>query len=278
MKMTRFAFAFPRPVARDNEGGDASGSPDAGGEPLAPEAGDTNPDTGRVFTQEQVDQIVVKRNKKVREQLEQTERRYEQLLQSQNLSSQEREGLQQELETLQGQLRTREQQAAYDAKKAQEKFTAQLESASNERDFYRNQFETTTRDNAIMSAALEHDAYNPEQFISVLGPRTKIVEEVDGNGEKTGRLVPRVEVQVTGEDGSTSVELRPVSDAVAQMKDEPEKYGNLFRSNVASGIGEGSSPSANGRGLDATKVSDEEYFKNRDAYKQRYGIRDRRGF
>lgn len=279
MKMTRFAFAFPRPVARDNEGGDASGSPEPGsGEPAAPEAGDTNPATGKVFTQEQVDQIVVKRNKKVREQLEQTERRYEQLLQSQNLSSQEREGLSQELESLQAQLRTREQQAAYDAKKAQEKYNAQLESTSSERDYYKDQFESSTRNNAIMSAALEHDAYNPEQFISVLGPRTKIVEEVDGNGEKTGRLVPRVEVQVTGEDGSTSVELRPVSDAVAQMKDEPEKYGNLFRSNVASGIGEGSSPSANGRGLDATKVSDEEYFKNRDAYKQRYGIRDRRGF
>jgi len=279
MKMTRFALAFPRPIFRDNEGGDADGSPDAGSvEPLAPEAGDTNPATGKVFTQEQVDQIVVKRNKKVREQLENTEKRYEQLLQSQSLSSQEKQSLQGELETLQSQLRTREQQAAYEAKKAQEQFKQTLESTTGERDHYKSLFETQTRDNAIMSAAVEHEAYNPEQFISVLGPRTKIVEEVDGNGEKTGRLVPRVEVQVTGEDGTTSVELRPVADAVAQMKDEPDKYGNLFRSNVAKGIGEGSNPSATGRKIDPSKMTDEEYFANRDAIKKQYGIKDRRGF
>ncbi len=150
---------------------------------------------------------------------------------------------------------------------------------TGERDQYKSLFETQTRDNAILSAATQADAYNPEQFISVLGPRTKIVEEVNGNGEKTGRLVPRVEIEVTGEDGTTSVELRPVSDAVEQMKQQPEQYGNLFRSNVAKGIGEGSNPDvANPTRVDVSKMTDEEYFANRDAIKSQYGIRDRRGF
>jgi len=273
-------LAFPRPIPRDNDGGDEGGSPDAGG------GGDQTPDQGgegqggegKLFTQEQVNEIVVKRNKKVREQLQSTERRYEQLLQNQQLTSQEKEELRSELETIQSQLRTREEQARYEAKKQQEKFQQSLEVTTSERDRFKSLFETQTRDNAIMQAAVSHDAYNPEQFISVLGPRTKIVEEVNEQGEKTGRLVPRVEVQVKGEDGSTKVELRPVEDAVAQMKDEPEKYGNLFRNNVANGIGQGSNPSVSGGKVDPSRMTDEEYFNNRDAIKKQYGIRDRRGF
>ena len=278
MKMARFYAAFPRLIARDNEGGDAS---DATPEPTG-DSGDQTPsggDSNRTFTQADVDKIVVSRVKKLKEQLQTTESQYERLLKNQNLSTQERNELQNELEAVQAQLRTREEQARYEAKKRETEFQKTLETTKAEAEQYRSLFETQTRDNAIMSAAVQHDAYNPEQFISVLGPRTKIVEEVNEHGEKTGRLVPRVEVQVTGEDGSTSTELRPVEDAVAQMKDEPEKYGNLFRSNVASGIGEGSNPSAaGGRALDPSKVSTEEYFKNREAYKQQYGIRDRRGF
>jgi hypothetical protein len=278
MRLTFHLMALPRPIARDNEGADEGGSPDQGSVDQTPDEGGEGSGGNRTFTQADVDKIVVTRVKKLKEQLQKTEQQYERLLTNQNLSVQERNELQQELETVQAQLRTREEQARYEAKKQSEKFQQTLEQTTGERDRFKTLFETQTRDNAIMQAAVQHDAYNPEQFISVLGPRTKIVEEVNEQGEKTGRLVPRVEVQVTGEDGTTSTELRPVEDAVAQMKDEPEKYGNLFRNNVAGGIGEGSNPSGGGRPLDPSKVSTEEYFKNRDAYKQQYGIRDRRGF
>lgn len=275
MKLMRFFAAFPRPIARDNEGAD-----NVDPAPVeTPVEGEPTGGSNRSFSQQDVDKIVVSRVKKLKEQLQTTETQYERLLKNQNLSVQERNELQTELESVQGQLRTREEQARYEAKKRETEFKTTLDTTKAEAEQYRSLFENQTRDNAIMAAASQHDAYNPEQFTSILGPRTKIVEEVNEHGEKTGRLVPRVEVQVVGDDGTTSTELRPVEDAVAQMKDEPEKYGNLFRSNVASGIGEGSNPSAsNGRPLDPSKVSDEEYFKNRDAYKQQYGIRDRRGF
>lgn len=276
MKMIRFFAAFPRPIARDNEGGGEGGSPEPSGQTPEPSASEPSGE-GKTFTQADVDKIVTGRVKKLKEQLQTTETQYERLLKNQNLSQQERTELQNELEAVQSQLRTREQQAAYEAKKAQEQFKQTLETTTGERDHYKSLFETQTRDNAIMAAAVEHEAYNPEQFISVLGPRTKIVEELDGNGEKTGRLVPRVEVEVTGEDGTTSTELRPVSDAVAQMKEDREKYGNLFIRKGAAGIGEGSNPSAAGRPLDPSKMSMEEYMKNRPALKEQYGIRDRRG-
>lgn len=280
MKMTRFLLAFPRPIPRDNEGGDEGGSPDAGGgsPDQTPNEGGEGQGSNKTFTQADVDKIVISRVKKLKEQLQTTEQQYERLLTNQNLSVQERNELQSELEKVQAQLRTREEQARYEAKKQQEKFQQTLEQTTGERDRFKTLFETQTRDNAIMQAAVQHDAYNPEQFISVLGPRTKIVEEVNEQGEKTGRLVPRVEVQVTGEDGIAKTELRPVEDAVAQMKDEPEKYGNLFRNNVANGIGQGSNPSASGGRVDPSKMSTEEYFKNRETIKNQYGIKDRRGF
>ncbi|MCP4896243.1 MAG: hypothetical protein GY906_04640 [bacterium] len=269
----RFLSADPRFIACDNEG--------AEGEPLeqAPEATpEPSADSNGTFTQDQVNEIVVKRNKKVRQQLETTEKQYESLLKSQNLSANEKAELQGQLDNLQTQLRTKEQQAAYEAKKQRQEYDAKLEQTTGQLDHYKGLFETQTRDNAIMSAASKHDAYNPQQFIDVLGPRTKIVDEVNENGEKTGRLVPRVEMTMPGEDGTpTGVQVTP-DEAIEIMKNDVSQFGNLFRGNVAKGIGEGSNTDFAGSSrVDISKMSDEEYFANREQIRKQYGIRDRRG-
>jgi len=231
----------------------------------------------RTFSQEEVDRIVVKRNKAVKAQLEQAERRYEQLLENKSLTEQQREELQGELQTLQSQLRTREQQTAHEAKKRQEQFEKQLTETKSQAEYFKNLFESSTRERAILDAAVQHDAYNPDQFINILGPRTKVVEEVNEQGEKTGRLVPRVAVTTKGEDGTPTEVLKAPAEAIEEMKEQAE-FGNLFRSNVAKGIGEGTSNSANPGRVDLTKISDEEYFRNREKYRQQMGLRERRSF
>jgi len=274
MKITRFQLMLAsRPfIARDNDGGD-----------IAPDGddGDAGEITGK-FTPEQqtlVNDIVVKRVKKVRSQLEQTERRYETLLQSQSLTTKEKGELQGELEQVQAQLRTTEQQRSYEAKKREGEFNTRLESTTGERDRYRSLFETQTRDNAILAAASQSDAYNPEQFISIIGPRVEVVAETNEQGEETGRYVPRVKVQKKTEDGTVSEVYVTPAEAIEDMKNDVSKYGNLFRGNVAKGIGEGSNASFAGKQrVDVSKMSDAEYFANRDAIKQQYGLRDKRGF
>lgn len=273
MKM-RYLLADPRFMARDNEGEGAEGDP----APESTPAADANAvPAGTTFTQEQVNEIVVKRNKKVRQQLETAESTVEKLLKTQNLSVEDRSAMEAQLEDLQGQLRTKEQQAQYEQKKAQAEYNAKLEQTTGQLDFYRNQFETTTRDNAILSAASQHDAYNPEQFISVLSPRTEIVEETNEQGEKTGRLVPRVKVQKKAEDGTVAEVYVTPAEAIESMKADVDKYGNLFRGNVAKGIGEGSNSAfAGNSNADMSKVSTEEYFANREQYAKQLGIRERR--
>ena len=279
MKFTSILLADPRFIARENEGAsDNAGEASQGETTPATEQNAAPKDSApQTFTQDQVNEIVVKRNKKVREQLETAESTVEKLLATQNLSSQERAGLESQLQDLQSQLRTKEQQAAHEAAKQAAEHQAKLEQTTSQLDFYKSQFETTTRNNALLSAAAAADAYNPEQFVDTLGPRTKIVEETNGEGVKTGRLVPRVLVIENGEDGTPTEVLKTPEEAIASMKENVEKFGNLFRGNVAKGIGEGSNSTFAGQTrVDVTKMSDEEYFKNRDAIKEQYGIRDPR--
>ena len=270
----RYLLADPRFIARDNEGGDAGGdsTPD---DSQGGDAGQSAVD--RSFTQTDVDQIVVKRVKKLKDQLETTERRYESMISDTKRSQQERDELAQELEALQSQFRTREEQARYEAKKREAEFNKNLESATSEAKQYRSLFETQTRNNEILSAASQHDAFNPELFIDVLAPRTEVVAEELDNGEKTGRYVTRVRVQKADEDGNVSEVLVTPSEAIEDMKNNPEKFGGLFRGNVAKGIGEGSNASFAGSGrVDVTKMSMDEYVKNRAAIQGQYGIKDPR--
>jgi hypothetical protein len=287
----RYLLADPRFMAREGEGTpDADATPDPNAKTAADElnaaaaaatadaaAKAAAASAAKTFTQDQVNEFVVKRNKAVQAQLEQTEAQYETLLAGQSLSTQEKVDLKGQLDNLQTQMRTKEQQATYDAKKAAEAHAAKLNETSEQLGFYKNQFETSTRNNAIMAAATQHDAFNPELFIDVLSPRTEIQEETNEQGEKTGRLVPKVKVTRKTEDGTVAEVFVTPAEAIEDMKGQPEKYGGLFRGNVAKGIGEGSNSDFTGTTrVDVAKMSDEEYFKNHEAIRAQYGIRDRK--
>lgn len=275
MKIRRYLLlATPVLIARDNEGGGDPAPADPAGDP----APNNSPDTGNVqfneAQQAKVNEIVQKRVKAMRTELETSERRYEQLLQNQNLTAQERDEIATELERVQTSLRTKEQQAAYEAKKREAEFNKKYESATEQANRFKSLFETQTRNNAIISAAQQADAFNPDLFIDVLAPRTEIVEVENEQGEKTGQFATKVRISKKAEDGTVTEALVDPSEAIEDMKNQPEKFGGLFRGNVAKGIGQGSNSSFSGnQRADITKISDEEYFQNRDQYAKQYGIR-----
>lgn len=283
MKITKFDFLIgsAQYIARENDPAPATPAADATPAPVTPAVPVPAADEGivtdkKTFTQDEVNEIVVKRNKALKSQYEQLETNYQGLLDQSNLSGEQREKLETDLENVRTQLRTKEQQAAHDAKKLQETHNKALEETVGRADYYKNLFESSTTERAIVEAATQHGAYNASQFIAILGSRTKIVDELNEQGEKTGRLVPRVEMTVTGEDGTPSVVLKTPEAAIEDLKNDTTQFGNLFRNNVAKGIGEGtSSNAANPTRVDVTTMTDDEYFANREAIRKQYKLRDK---
>lgn len=245
----------------DNEVGESSEGD------VGDEGQDDSDDSGassshqRTFTQKEVDEIVVKRNKKVKAQLENMEKSYENLLKQQNLNQETREQLEQDLENVRAQMRTKEQQLEHEKKQTQKKYQAELEEARKQAEFYKSQFESSTVQRAIMDAA-SGEAYDVDQFVTLLKDKTQLVDELDDDGEKTGRKVPRVqwEIDVEDDDGRSrkqSIVLSP--EQVVQKMKEQKKYQNLFKSNVAGGLGASNAPIGKGGRPDIKSMTVEQY-------------------
>lgn len=269
MKLTHYAMlalGYPQVVARDNDP-----APDGDPADTVNVADETDGivKENKTFTQDDVNKIVVQRNKALKAQYEALEQNYQGLLEEKNLTQQQRAKIEADLQNVQAQLRTKEQQAAHEAKLAAEKHKNALQETEKTAVYYKNLYESSTIEREIVDAATQHGGYNPRQFIALVRPRTKLVEELNTNGEKTGRLVPRVEETVKGDDGSPTAVLRTVEEAILGLK---ETDPNLFKSFSARGIGNGTENGVGGKPLDPKSMSTADYFANRDQIRKQYGL------
>jgi len=266
-------LSAPELIAFDNgEGDDGGGDDDSG-----TDGGEGNDGTnvsgneddgdqqnkGKTFTQKDVDEIVVKRNKKVKAQLEQMERNYQKLLKEQGMSAEMRAQLEKDLDDVRAQMMTKEEKLKAEKKRSEQEYQARLKLVEEERDAYRLRFESSTINRAISDAQQKFQGWDSDQFIALLGPKAEIIEELDSKGEKTGQLVPRIHWNVNKEDGTVEKVLLTPDEAVERMKEDVDKFGNMFRPNIATGVGGGTAPgtqSAMTGKIDQKRISDEEYF------------------
>lgn len=235
----------------DNEGGDnGGGAGDDGGaaggdEGAAAAAAAAGATDQKIFhlTQTELNEYLAKNKRGLQDKVATLETSYKQLLENRNLAEQTREELQAQLEDFQAKWRTKDQQIEFEKKKAAEKYENELKSAKEAADKYERLFTEGTIERAIKDAASKHDGFKGDgynQFVAVLRPKTKMVEEVDDAGHRTGRFVPQVEVYVKNEvSGQQERQLKTPDEAVLDMKNNPEQYGNMFTLNVVRGIGEG---------------------------------------
>ena len=92
----------------------------------------------------------------------------------------------------------------------------------------------------MQDAAIKNDAFNPDQILTILQPMTKIIELQDENGAGTGEWTTMVDLpDVDAKTGEPIITRRTPEDAVKRMRELPTQFGNLFTSNVVSGIGTG---------------------------------------
>lgn len=235
------------PKMGEGEGGDGGGG---GGE--------------RTFTQEDVNRILAEDKRKHQEKYQTLETSYQELLQNQTLSQEERDKLQARLDDVQKSLRTKEQQAEYERKQAEEKYRNELTTAEEKAQYWENLFKQETVARSLQDAASGADAFNPNQIVGLLKPFTEL-KDVEG------KLTPMVDFpdvdEKTGEEIRT---LRTPADAVKRMRDLPKIYGNLFKSNVVSGVGAGNADiSGDADAVDYSNMDAETYRKHRDAIKKR---------
>lgn len=194
----------------------------------------------KVLTQEEFNAALVREVGKERAKHEAT---LKQALDSKNLTEQERADLNQQLNIVRGEAKTKEVQAAEEKKALEEKYKADIEAKTKESETWATLFRESNVTRDLQGAAVAGDAYNAEQIITLLKPMTKMVEIPDEKtGKGTGRYRTVVEFPdkdpVTGDIVPTA---KTPEEAIKRMRELPEKYGNLFKSNVRSGIGANSS-------------------------------------
>lgn len=234
------------------------------------------------FDQEQVNKIVqdrlAKDRKKHDEKFKSLEKTYKDLLANQALSQEERERLEQQLEDLQKQHRTKEEQAKHEKKQLQERYENELQEYKEAAIRWERQHKEFLVERSLLDAAVSNDAFLPEQIYDVVRKWTKLVEAVDENGKPTGQLKPMVDLpDVDADTGKPIITQRTPMEAIERLK---ELQPNLFKPNVVPGVGGNSStggvqPGADGR-IDQSELTTEQWMKIYKEDPTKLGLRGRK--
>lgn len=199
---------------------------------------DKDPNKDKTFTQDDVNKIVQDRlAKEKKTQQKRITDLENQLNSSGSLSVEERTQLETRIEELNNSLLSKDELAQKEKEKLAKKHQSELEEAVKEREDWKNRFTLSTIRNEITSASAEAEAFSPSQIVTLLSPDTRLVEELDEEGKPNGNLVPKVKFQDTDKKGKQVTLELTVKETLNRMKELPERFGNLFKSNVASGLG-----------------------------------------
>lgn len=223
------------------------------------------PPKGRVFTQKEIDDIVEKRTRKARNAQKTALEQFESLQNSLNMTEEQREALEVEIETLRRQTMTQEEIAKREKQRADKQYKDALEDAKKEAEQWRTRHNSLKVGYEIKSAASSVGVI-PEQipFIEAYFNQTaKVVDQKDETGVPNGAVVM---VQFTDQDADGKplpVEVSPL-DALKRMKELPENFGHLFAAPVNGGLGGNSGKAPNGAKTGFRKdMSMDEYLKAR---------------
>ena len=182
-----------------------------------------------------------------------------------DMTSQERQELENRLEALRDESLTKEEKLKKDAKRKETEWSSKFEELQMKHTALATKYEDETIKRAITDAAVANDVFSPEQVVAMLRTTTQLVEVLDEQKEPTGRFQPVATFTGVDEDGKEAEEKLPVSEAIKRMKELPEKYGNLFKSNTKSGLGGFSGVKTNT--VDIGNMSMEDYARRRKAGK-----------
>lgn len=269
MVRTYLYLSDPLFVCYDNEG-EGGGGGGEGGDPPAPTGeggGGGKGGDGDMVPQDKVNSILAEEKRKWRQQAAEAQAKFEEeiaeLRNSKSLSSEEKERLEKSLETSRAQWRTKEEQLKEDMRKNKEELTDQLQKAMSDAEGWKTRYTTSTIQRALQDAAVKGDAFNPSQVVTLLEGQARL------NGEEGDASLGEVIIEmmsVNEESGKPEKLVLTPDQAVKRMQDRTDEFGNLFKSNVAAGVGgnnnTGDLPGKNGD-IDLANLTHEQYVKLR---------------
>lgn len=227
---------------------------------------DPEPDSKpeKTFTQEEVNAFLAKDKKtfqfKIKSQLDEINA----LKEKQSLTSQERKELEAKIEQLEKDLMTKEQLEKEKLEKVKNEREEELQTANKAKEIWKNQYIEEKVRREISDAAIENDAYHPEQIVAILQSRTEII----GDLEKDKKLDIKIKLTEKDEENKDVELILSPSDAVKRMS-ETDKYLNLFKGKGVGGVGGTNETGADPGEIDWSKMSVEKYKKIRDELKKK---------
>lgn len=264
-------FVSPALALYDGEG-EGSGEGAEGNAPATPvtptPAAPAASGKPKVFTQDDVNRFMAEEKRKAQEKHDKIENAYKQALESSQLTEAAKRQLEEGLETVRAESRTKEENLAKQFETFKNESTKTAKQLAEERDSWKNRYETTEIRRSIQDAAVKGEAYRSDHILAILQPLTKMTTLVDGAGKPTGDLAPRIHWPTTdAKTGESVTNVFTADEAVNHMKERVDEYGYLFKSNaqggVGSGNGTGTSAGKNGGKVDVTQLSPAEYRKLR---------------
>jgi hypothetical protein len=254
--------------------GEGAGAGAAGEGAGAGAAGDG---ANATYTQEEFNKALAEDRRKHQAQLKVMETRLQDSLKSNTLNEGDRKSLQENLSAVQGQLRSKEQQAALEKQELEASYQVKLSAMEETARKWELLHRDSTVQRSLQDAAIKHDAFSASQVVTLLKPMTKMIEEMDPVTKRSNGF--KVVVEMPGTDpktGEFTLYVHTPDEAVKRMKELPE-YGNQFKSGVVSGIGAGSAtgglaPGQNGK-VDVAKLTPQQYREIRATNPERLGLR-----
>jgi ribosomal protein L11 methylase PrmA len=152
------------------------------------------------------------------------------------LADEERQALQAQIESLESQYMTKQQLAEKAALQKEKTLQDQIAGLTESSTQWKTNYQNEVTRNQIYLESSKHEAHDPETMSRMLGPDItwKEVEREDGNGTS---FEPRVSFTDTDKDGKPVILELTVGQAMARMKELPERFGHLFKGELKAGIG-----------------------------------------
>ena len=248
------------------EGGNPQGGSGTGTEGGG--AGSGDPPANKTFTQEELENVVNQERKKFEDTTRKTITELENLKKLSGTSEAAKTALEQRITELNETLMTKEELARKEKERITNEFQSKLRKTEEEKQSWEKRYKDSTAKREILDSAVKHQAFDPEQIEAFLTPKARVVEVIGEDGNPTGEYTTKVKITTIGKEGKPVTLDVSVEEAVKNMRETPDRFGNLFKDLSSGGTGGNGGNGPKGP-LDVAKMTPEQYRAQREQIKNR---------